>query len=444
LTRRWLAPAAAVALAAVLCAAAGCGGKTETATGKGPKGEELTLTAPEAQTIYQGHQNRVPIKIGRKGFNDAVDLEFAEMPKGISATFQRVEAGADTGSLNLHVTADATPMDHVLKLTAKGGGATASVTFTLTVKKPTVAYVTNGIDPFWTIAEKGATDAAAKFDVELKVIMPPGGLDDQKRMVEDALARGVQGVAISPINPEAQADLLQQIADRTGGNMITQDSDAPNSPRKCFIGPDNYKAGRKVGELVKQAMPAGGKVMIFIGRLEQANARLRRQGVIDELLGRGDDPKRNDPVDQEQKGDKYTVLGTRTDDFDNAKAKALAQDALIRHPDLGCMVGLFAYNPPLCLDAIRDAGKVGKIKVVGFDENKITLQGIKDGDVYGTVVQDPYKYGYESVRLLASMARGDASVLPKGGVLDVPAQSITRANLEAFWKELKARLGEGK
>src|SRR5437868_11597588 len=86
--------------------------------------------------------------------------------------------------------------------------------------KLTIAYVTNGIDPFWTIAEKGATDAAAKFDINLKVIMPPGGMDDQKRMVEDLLARGVQGVAISPINPEAQGDLLKEIADRTKGNLI--------------------------------------------------------------------------------------------------------------------------------------------------------------------------------------------------------------------------------
>jgi ribose transport system substrate-binding protein len=265
-------------------------------------------------------------------------------------------------------------------------------------------------------------------------------MDDQKRMVQDLLARGVQGVAISPINPNSQGDLLDEIAAHT--NLITQDSDAPKSKRLCFIGPDNYKAGRMVGELVKAAMPEGGKVMIFIGRLEQANAKLRRQGVIDELLGRSNDPSRDDPVDQELRGDKYTVLGTRTDDFDQAKAKALVQDALIRHKDLGCLVGLFAYNPPACLDAVKDAGKLGEVKLVGFDENKITLQGIKDGHVHGTVVQNPYKYGYESVRILAGLARNDRSVLPKSGVVDIPAEKITRTNLEKFWKELKERLGE--
>jgi ribose transport system substrate-binding protein len=57
----------------------------------------------------------------------------------------------------------------------------------------------------------------------------------------------------------------------------------------------NYDAGRMCGELVKEAMPGGGSVMIFVGRVEQDNARLRRQGVIDELLDRSHDPTRFDP-----------------------------------------------------------------------------------------------------------------------------------------------------
>ena len=49
---------------------------------------------------------------------------------------------------------------------------------------------------------------------------------------------------------------------------------------------ENYLAGRMCGELVKEAMPDGGSVMLFVGRLEQLNARQRQQGVIDELLDR--------------------------------------------------------------------------------------------------------------------------------------------------------------
>ena len=89
----------------------------------------------------------------------------------------------------------------------------------------------------------------------------------------------------------------------------------------------------------------------------QLNAEQRRQGVIDELLDRGKDPTRRDPPDAVLKGDQYTILGTRTDNFDNAKAKQNAQDVISKYPDIGCMVGLFAYNPPLCLQAIKETGR---------------------------------------------------------------------------------------
>ena len=180
--------------------------------------------------------------------------------------------------------------------------------------------------------------------------MPGVGVADQKRMVEALLARGIDGIAISPIDPDNQTDLLNEAATHT--NLITHDSDAPASNRLCFIGIDNYSAGRECGKLVKEALPDGGNIMIFVGRLEQLNARQRRQGVIDELLDRSFDPERRDPNSGPVRGEKYTVLDTRTDQFDYAKAKAQVEDAIAKYPDLHGVVGLFAYNPPLALEAI--------------------------------------------------------------------------------------------
>ena len=310
--------------------------------------------------------------------------------------------------------------------------------------KPLVAFVTNGIATFWDIAAKGAKDAAAdpKINVEVEVIMPPKGAADQKRMVEDLLTRGVDGVAISPIDPDNQKDLLDTIAART--KLITQDSDAPKSKRLCYVGMDNYDAGLLCGKLVKKALPQGGKIMIFVGRLGQANARLRRQGLIDELLDRKHDRTRYDDPDTVLEGKKYTILGTRTDDFNHGKAKSAAQDAMTANPDLACMVGLFAYNPPILLDAAKNAGKLDKIKIVAFDEDEKTLQGIVDGHIEGTIVQNPYRYGYESVRILAGLARGDRSVLPANGEMIIPARSITRANVSEFWTELRGQVGKAK
>jgi ribose transport system substrate-binding protein len=312
-------------------------------------------------------------------------------------------------------------------------------------KKARLAYVTNGVDPFWNTAAAGVRAAEKELGVECQVLMPPKGIVDQKRMIEGLIARGIDGIAISPIDAKNQVGLINEAAARFP--VITHDSDAPDSKRLCFVGMDNYKAGRAAGRLVKGAMSEGGKVMIFVGRLEQLNAQQRRQGVIDELLDR---PMQElgrmnvDPPGAPLAGAKYTVLDTRTDNFDYARAKANAQDAMASTPDLGCMVGLFAYNAPQCLEAAKEAGRLDKIKIVSFDEQDAVLQGIIDGQVYGTISQQPYYYGYESVRILKGLANGDKSVLPAGGFLEIPIVEVTRANVEKFRVDLKKMQEAGK
>jgi ribose transport system substrate-binding protein len=104
--------------------------------------------------------------------------------------------------------------------------------------------------------------------------------------------------------------------------------------------------------------------------------------VIDELLDRSVPAPhaiQYDPPGGELAGDRYTILGTRTDSFDYAKAKSNAKDTIASVPDIGCMVGLWAYNVPAGLAAVKEANKVGRIKLVSFDEDDLTLQGIADG-----------------------------------------------------------------
>ncbi len=222
---------------------------------------------------------------------------------------------------------------------------------------PEYAFITNGVADFWTIAKAGAEKAAADLGVRVAVIMP-SSTTDQTRKIEDLLTRGTDGIAISPIDPANQGEILAQAAATT--NLITHDSDAPDSPRRVYIGMDNYEAGMACGKLVRDALPDGGKVMLFIGRLDQDNAQRRRQGCIDGILGRQPDPARRDDPGALLTSDdgRYVILGTMTDQFDRAKAKANAEDALLRHPDIAAMVGLFVYNPPLIMEALERAGRL--------------------------------------------------------------------------------------
>jgi ribose transport system substrate-binding protein len=309
-----------------------------------------------------------------------------------------------------------------------------------TKKAPRVAFVTNGVASFWTIAQKGAEAAGQATGANVTVHMPAEGISSQKQILEDLVTKGVDGIAVSPIDPANQTELLDMIATRT--NLITHDSDAPDSDRLCYVGMDNYTAGRMCGQLVKEALPDGGNVYIFIGRLEQDNAKKRRQGVIDELLDR--EFQGYDSADAELEGNGYTILDTRTDQFDQNKAKANAEDAIALYPDLDCMVGLFAYNAPNCLEAVAAADKLGQIRIVSFDEQDATLQGIQDGHIQGTVSQNPFEYGYHSVRILKALLDGDETVLPEDGVLEIEPIVVRQADVARFWSELKARMERGR
>ena len=309
--------------------------------------------------------------------------------------------------------------------------------------KPTgklkIAFVSNGVAAFWTIAAAGVQAAGEKLGVDAQTLMPVEGISDQKRMIEDLLTKGVDGLAVSPIDPANQTELLNQAAKRT--KLITHDSDAPNADRLVYIGMDNYKAGRLCGALVREALPQGGTVMIFIGRMEQDNSKRRRQGVIDAILGRPENPANFDPPGAVLEAQGYKILGTLTDQFDHPKCKANAEDTLAKYPDIGCMVGLFAYNPPLLLEALQQAGKLNKVKVVAFDEADATLAGIQKGTVHGTVVQNPYMYGYKSVEVLNEILKGNLSVVPASKFIDIPARQIRKDNVDEFWTDLKTKVG---
>jgi ribose transport system substrate-binding protein len=305
-----------------------------------------------------------------------------------------------------------------------------------------VAFVSNGVADFWTIAKAGALAAGKQLGCKVTVEFPGAGLSDQKRMLEDLVTRGIDGISVSPIDPANQGEVLSLVAERSF--LITNDSDAPKSPRLCYVGMDNYAAGRLCGELAREGLPKGGKVAIFIGRLEQDNARRRWQGFVDGLLGRTNDPSRADDPTKPINEAGCSIVGTWTDSFDRAKAKANIEDVMIRHPDLALMTGLFEYNSTLAVEVIRQSGKQGKVLLAAFDEGADVIAGIREGYVLGTVVQDPFMYGFESVRILQALNRGDAGVLPKDGILSIPARVIRKDTAEAFWKDLKAKLEAGK
>src|SRR5436853_866652 len=305
-----------------------------------------------------------------------------------------------------------------LSLTACSNSANKTDT-----KPVKLAFVTNNPSDFWTMARKG-TEVADKelANVEVEFRIADGTAADQRRIVDDLMTKGVRGIAISPVDPANQTKLLNDIAEKA--LVITQDSDAPSSNRVCYIGTDNLAAGRQAGGLVKEALPQGGKIMVFVGTLDAANAQQRYQGLKEAL-----------------QGSNIQILDVRTDGADRVRAKSNASDTLVNQPDVAGMVGLWSYNGPAIVGAVRDAGKIGKVKIVAFDEEDETLNGIKDGSIYATVVQQPFEFGYQSMKLIAKILEGDRSGIPASKQIFVPTLPIKKAEVDEFARKINQLRG---
>lgn len=290
--------------------------------------------------------------------------------------------------------------------------------------KVKLAFVTNNAADFWTIARRGCEQAdgeLANVDVEFK-IPSDGTAAEQRRIIDDLMSKGVSGIAISPVDPNNQTQMINDLSKQI--LVITQDSDAPASDRACYLGTDNRAAGNQAGELVKQVLPQGGKIMVFVGKMDADNAQARFGGLKDAL-----------------RGSSIEIIDIRTDDTDAVRAKANAADTLVKYPDIAGMVGLWAYNGPAILNAVKDAGKVGQVKIVCFDEDDATLAGVKDGSIFATVVQQPYEFGYQSVQLMAKVLGGDRSVLPGDKLKIIPTLIIKRDNVSEFMTKINRLRG---
>ena len=287
-----------------------------------------------------------------------------------------------------------------------------------------LAFVTNNTSDFWTIARKGTEKADAELnDVTVEFRVPPDGTAaEQKRLLDDLLAKGMQGIAVSPVDPENQPQPLTEMAKRV--LVVTQDSDAPASDRAFYVGTDNVEAGRVAGGLIKEALPQGGKIMLFVGKLDARNAQERLQGIREAL-----------------RGSNIEILDVRTDDTDRVRAKSNVSDTLVRHPDVVGLVGLWSYNGPAILNAVQDVNKAGQVKIIAFDEESETLMGVKQGAIYATVVQQPFEFGYQAIKLMQQYLKGDKSAIPANKQIFIPTLVVKQDNVDEFTAKINQLRG---
>lgn len=288
----------------------------------------------------------------------------------------------------------------------------------------TIVFVSNTGSNFWKIAQKGCEKADAELaDVDVVFKTTFGGtVKEQEKYVNESLFKGeADAFAISPIDPLGMRDFLDKTARKA--LLVTLDSDAPSSARVLYIGADNRDAGRQAGELIKKALPKGGKIMAYVGRRTE-NAQERLAGLREAVL--------NSNVE---------IIDLMLDENDTSKAEENVAETVNKYPDVAGMIGLWGYNGPAILRSLKRLNKTGQIKIVCFDDEPETLEGIKDGSIFGSVAQQPFEYGYQAANLINKLLKDDKSVIPPGKRVLIPTTLIQRDNLEEYKKSHEEILG---
>lgn len=296
-----------------------------------------------------------------------------------------------------------------------------------------IKIVTNAVAPFWDPMAVGMDREAKLLGVDASWAGPKAievGL--QRRLLEDAVNSGADGIALSAIEPNALKPIIDELMKK--GNppipIITIDSDSPTSNRLAYIGTNNFAAGKVAGEAAVKLLPNGGDIVAFVGSKGADNAAQRINGFRSVA---------------EPKGIK--IISVMEDQTDKTKARRNVEDSINKYGDkVAGFLGVYSYNGPAIAAAVAGSGKRAQYKVMCFDTEPSTIEALKVKNVDFTIVQSPYKFGQLAVQFLTLVNRKGLTEakkemkMPANGVVDTGVQVVTPDNIATFLDGL-AKLG---
>ena len=269
-------------------------------------------------------------------------------------------------------------------------------------------FVTNGDDPFWDACNAGLQEGGRRFGLEsknLRVVMEKNNGTAQgqiEKLRQFGSQSDIAGVAISVIQAENAAivEEMKNLAGK-GVQVITVDGDVNREKfrdaRAYYIGTDNIVGGRLLGSAARAILKARGKdsggYVQFAGFTDNDNARARMNGF------------------KETVGDSFKEIDRMSDEMDLSKARDNVRTALVNHPDLAALVGIWAYNAPAIAEVVQERGVRDRVSVVTFDAQAAAIERMAAGQIDAMVVQNPFEMGVQAVRLLLAMHAGDEAVL---------------------------------
>ncbi len=286
-------------------------------------------------------------------------------------------------------------------------------------KKYRIAVVPKGTaHVFWKTVEAGARAAGEKFGAEILWNGPSEETDvaGQISIIEDFITQGVDALVMAACDADALVPVVRR-ALKKGIPVITIDSGISTDDALCFVATDNIEAAKKGAEKLAELIGGKGKVGLLPFIKGAATSDWREQGFREGI-------KKYPGIEI------ASVLYTQSD---AAVAMQKTEDMLTAVPDLA---GIFACNEPGVVGAaqvLRQRNLAGKVKLVGFDASDAEIQALKDGVVQALIVQNPFRMGYDGVRMAIKAIRGEE--IPKRidtGVMIVTPENFNEPEVQRW------------
>ncbi len=287
--------------------------------------------------------------------------------------------------------------------------------------KYTFALVPKNMNnPFFDQARDGCKKAEAESNgaFECMYIGPGehGGGEEQVQIVQDLVAKKVDGIAVAPANAAAMAVALQAAKD-AGIPVLTWDADVlPENKdlRTAYIGTHNYEIGVNLAKLAQKIKPSGGSLCIQSGGAAAANHNERMQGIRDTLSGVKSAASPGEQLTGQNGWTEIEGCPLYTDD-DFPRSVQQFEDIMAKNPNLDAFIPTGGF-PQFVPDANRAAVEKYKDKIaskalalVVADTLPVQIEQMKEGLSLGQVGQRPFEMGYKTMQAFNAMKGGGAA-----------------------------------
>jgi ribose transport system substrate-binding protein len=276
---------------------------------------------------------------------------------------------------------------------------------------------------FWEDAHKGAECAASKLkDVKVSWdgVSAETDVSGQVDLLQNFLTSGVNGLVYAATDAKTLYNVTKQ-AMQKGTPVVNIDSGTDPQPKSVPVfATDNVAAANKVPDLIaKQLGKKGGKVAFIPFQAGTVTNDQRTQGFKQGL-------KRHPEL---------KLVATQSSQSDVNTALRVTGDILTAHPDLNA---IFAANEPGVVgaaQAVRQAGKAGKIVIIGWDAAPDEVKGVQNGEISALVVQNPFRMGYDAVNgIVKKIRQGTAPTNEDTGVTFVTKSNINDPKVQSLLK----------